>query len=469
MKKIFRCIPIIFLLILSACSKDLIQEPITDKNTANFLQTEKEVEEYVNATYGALQSTGLYGLYLPAIAEVPSDIVFEEVPANDAAVFSQLDDFTVNANNNLLAVNYRDSYVAIQRANVVLNRIDKISFGIDSIKSSRKGEMKFIRALVYFNLVRTFGDVPLVTSETTDANLYFGQGRSLKSAVYNQIVTDLKEASDALLTKPSNQGRTTKWAARALLAKVYLTLGSASLAKAQLDQVYSSNLFGLLPKPSDVFTSANEGSKEIIFSVQFASGINGNTEGSQLFVQASPSGTQSGAKGHILPSQNLYAQYGSTDLRKGVYVDIVPGSGIPYCKKYIKPTTNINDGGSDYVVLRFADVLLMMAEAENELGNTLLAISYLNKVRNRAGLNNTLATSQSEVRVAIDAERQLELIGEGHRWFDLLRSGNAVSIMNNFFKANNKNIIIDDHNLVMPIPQGQINTDPSIVQNIGYN
>jgi hypothetical protein len=454
-------------LILGSCTKDLNQDPITSKDLSVFLKNETEVEEYVNAVYGNLQFNGLYGLYMPAIGEIPTDNTFDEVPANDAAVYGDLDQFKTIPTNDLLAQNWRDSYKCIQKANVVLGRIDNITYQSTTTKNARIGEMKFIRALLYFNLVRTFGDVPLALTETTDPNAFFGQGRTVSTKVYDQIKKDLTEAIAVLPATTTQPGKVIKTAAQTLLGKVYLTLKDYANAKTQFDLVVTSAAHTLMANPSLVFAITNENNKEIIFSVQFTAGVNGNTEGSTMYQQFSPSATVSGAKGHNLPTKSLYNLYASSDLRKGAYVGLA-STGAPYSNKLVKPTL-ITDGASDIVVLRYADVLLMLAETENELGNATPATNYLNQIRTRAGLTATTATTQEDIRAAIDLERRFELIGEGHRWFDLLRTGNAVSVMNTWFTANNILITIDAHHLLMPIPQGQIDTDPSIKQNSGYN
>ncbi|WP_198424742.1 RagB/SusD family nutrient uptake outer membrane protein [Spirosoma endbachense] len=174
----------------------------------------------------------------------------------------------------------------------------------------------------------------------------------------------------------------------------------------------------------------------------------------------------SGAKGHNLPTKSLYALYTAADKRRGTFITATT-SGIPWSRKLAQPAV-ITDGGSDVVVLRYADALLMLAEVENELGNTTAAATNLNLIRTRAGLANTTAASQANLRIAIDLERQLELVGEGYRWFDLLRSGTAISVMNAWFKTNNILITIAAKDLLMPIPQSQIDTDPAIKQNPGY-
>ena len=452
----------------SSCSKELFQDPTTDKVSGSFLSNQTEVEEYVNAVYANLQFNGLYGLYMPALTEIPSDNTFDEVPANDDGIYGQLDQFSLIPANIIISAAWQDSYKAIQKANVVLNRIGTVTYTDSTVKVNRIGEMKFIRALLYFNLVRLYGDVPLVLKETTDPNAYFGIGRTPATDVYTQIKKDLTEAIDGLPVSSKQPGKVIKTAAQTLLAKVYLTLKDYTSAATLLTAVVNSGKHRLMTNPADVFSISNENNAEIIFAVQFASGINGNTEGSTMFQQFSPSGTQSGAKGHNLPTKTLYSLYTATDKRKGTYIDVTP-AGTPYCKKLTAPATVITDGGSDVVILRYADVLLMLAEAENELGNTGTAIPYLDSVRVRAGLLPATALTQEDVRAAITLERRLELIGEGHRWFDLLRTGTAVTVMNKWFADNGILVTIDKHNLLMPVPQGQIDTDPSVKQNDGYN
>lgn len=447
---------------ICSCSKQLDQEPITEKVINNFLTNEKETEEYVNSVYASLQSTGLYGLYLPALAEIPSDNSFDEVPANDSGIFGDLDQFKTISTNDILEKNWSDSYVTIQRANVVINRINNIPYASATTRNVRKGEVEFIRALVYFNLIRLYGDVPLATTETTNPNQYFGKGRTPVDQVYQQIITDLKDAIDNLPAVAAQPGRVIKTAAQTLLGKVYLTQGNYRLAKEQVDAVIASNVHGLVPIET-LFDLNNENNKEIIFSVQFASGINGNTEGSVMYQQFSPSGTVDGAKGHNLPTKELYNLYSSSDKRKTVYVGITT-NGVPFNNKLKRPG-NIVDGGSDFVVLRYADVLLMKAEIENKLDNILAVADPLNMVRNRAGLLNTTAITKAALSAAIEQERRLELVGEADRWFDLLKNGNAVTTMNAWFTAQHIPISITEKNLKLPIPQSQINTDPSIKQN----
>lgn len=468
MKKIINKIgcagSLLCLLAVASCTKELNQQPITSKSLGNFLNTETEVEEYINAVYGTLQSNGLYGLYLPAIGEIPSDNTFDEVPANDGGMYGQLDQFTTVASNGMLSDFWKNSYQGIQRANTVLNRVDGISYTVSANKQARKGEMHFIRALLYFNLVRVFGDVPLVTKETSNPNEFFGQGRSSKDLIYTQITTDLASAIQELPVSTNTPGKAIKTAAQSLLGKVYLTLGKFSESKAVLADVVASGKHQLLNDPADIFALNNKNNNEIIFAVQFASGLNGNSEGSSAYQQFSPSGSISGAKGHNLPTKSFYQLYSAGDKRKNAYVGLT-SAGTPFSIKLKASTTTPVDGGSNFVVLRYADVLLMLAEAENELGNAQNAKNALNLVRKRAGLVDITLQSQAEIRSAIMLERRLELIGEGDRWFDLLRTNTAVPVMNAWFASQNITTRIADRDLLQPIPQDQIDTDPSIKQN----
>jgi len=451
---------------LTSCHKHLDQKPKTQKELSNFLRNEVEVEEYVNAVYGMLQWNGTYKLYFPAMAEIPSDNTFDEVPANDGQMYGQMDLFQVVPTNGLHEAVWRDHYKTIQAANVVLNRIGNVTFSSEDLKATRIGEMQYIRALMYFNLVRAFGDVPLVTQETIDPFEYFGQGRTPVAAVYEQIITDLTAAIEALPYSNDRIGKVRKTAAQTLLAKVYLTRGDFSQANKYLLDVETSGAHELVPI-DQIFGVENENNKEIIFDVHFSSQVNGTAEGSNMHQQFSPSGTLANAKGHNLPTRELFDLYGPNDLRKSNYVAIT-NENVPYSLKLTRPMHNPVDGASNYVVLRYADVILMLAETSAQLDRLNEAVNYLNQIRNRAGLTDFTSSNKTEILAEIAKERRLELINEGHRWFDMIRYGNAVETMNAWFRTQGMNITINQNMLLQPIPQGQVDTDPAIIQNPGY-
>ncbi|MEL7120619.1 MAG: RagB/SusD family nutrient uptake outer membrane protein [Bacteroidota bacterium] len=452
----------------TSCEEELDIFPITERAANSYYSNEAEIESAIAGVYAQLQNGGLYGLDLIGVGEIPAEDSFEEIAANDGGRFGQLDDFSTNAGNDLVGDIWRESFEGIQRTNVVLNRIADITFADNTVKNARIGEMKFIRGLLYFNLVRLYGDVPLVITETENPSDFFGQGRSSASSVYSQIETDLSEAI-AALPVAKEAGKPAKGAAQALLADVQMTGGDYSSAVTNLAAVVNSNEYSLAASTAEIFGVANEGNPEVVFEIQFASGVAGNTEGSPAASQFRPSGTTANAKGHNLPSTEFVNRYEAGDTRASDYVGLDAAANPFYFSlKYEVSATGINDGGADYYVIRYTDVVLKYAEALNETGSTADAITYLNQVRNRAGLANTTAVSQGDVRAAIEMERRFEFIGEGHRWFDLKRYGTAVATMNAWFSANSKNVTINENHLFLPIPQSQIDTDPAITQNSGY-
>ncbi len=460
---------VVFLGLLS-CEDELDIVPITEKASNNFYSNEQELESAVAGVYAQLQNNGLYGLDLIGVGEISGEDSFEEIAANDGGRFGQLDDFSTNAGNDLVGDIWKESYKGIQRANTVLNRITDIEYDNPTLKTNRIGEMKFIRALLYFNLVRLYGDVPLVTTETESPFDFFGQGRTPSAEVYNQIEADL---NDAIQDLPVDKalGKPARGAAQALLGDVLLTQGDFAGALTNLEAVVNSNVYALAPSTSEIFGVANEGNSEILFEIQFASGFNvdGQLEGSPAGSQFRPSGTTANAKGHNLPTQAFIDSFEAGDTRLNDFVAVdVAANPFYFTTKYEVSPTGANDGGSDHIIIRYADVLLKYAEALNENNQTDEAIIQLNEVRERAGLGATTATTQTEVRNAIRQERRFELMGEGHRWFDLKRYGTAVSVMNDFFNDAGINVTIDENKLVLPIPQSQLDTDSSISQNPGY-
>lgn len=466
----YKYLVMLIITVFTSCDDELDITPITEKAANNFFNNEQEVESAVAGVYAKLQNDGLYGLDLIGVGEVPAEDTFEEIAANDGGRFGQLDDFSTNPGNDLVGDIWRESYEAIQRTNVILTRITNIDYENAYLKSERIGEMKFVRALLYFNLVRLYGDVPLVIEETESPFEFFGQGRTPKNQVLEQIKTDLSEAIQDLPSSKS-AGRPAIGAARALLAEVYLTENDFTNALTLLENVVNSMEYQLMPSTSEIFGEANEGNQEILFEVQFASGFNanGSNEGSSAGSQFRPSGTTANAKGHNLPTQSFIDLFDTNDTRLNDYVQKLPVNPFYFTSKYEVSSTGIDDGGSDHIVIRYADVVLNYAEALNETGNTNEAIQQLNIIRNRAGLANSTATTQSDVRSAIRLERRYELIGEGKRWFDLKRYGVAVDVMNSYFNSSGSGIVINEDNLLLPIPQSQIDTDPGVItQNPGY-
>lgn len=466
MKKLY--IPLFSLLLLQSCSSDLLNTfPESIKQTDNFYKDEAQLEQGVNAVYASLQYVGQYQLAMPAIGEIPSDNTYDEVPANDSFTYGELDFFTVQPNNSLLASAWKDNYIGIQQANIVLNRIGNIAMSPSS-KNIRTGEVKFLRALMYFNMVRIFGDVPLVTKESVNVNDYFGQGRTSADSVYDFIESELKNAIPLLPNTTAQKGRVTKGAALGILGKVLISRNKYSEALPYLQQVEGLE-YSLLTDTKKIFDVSNKNNSEIIFDVQFASGINGNSEGSQAYQMFSPSGFSPGAKGHNLPTKEVYNIFTEGDKRRDDYIGLT-NNKVPYSKKLTKPSTAPTDGESNIVVLRLADVYLLMAECYAKANDITNSNLYVNKIKNRAGLASVNINDQAQLLDEIALERRKELVGEGHRWFDLVRTGKAIQVMTTHFKNTPGfgTAVIKPYNLIMPVPQNQINTDPAIKQNPGY-
>lgn len=467
---------LILCILTSSCSNSLLElTPETINVVNNYFKTEEQLLKGVNGAYATLQYKGQYGLANFVFGELPSDNTWEEVPANDNGYYGQLDEFNMTSSNTIIKDSWRHNYIGIQQCNVIINRIDAVDMNAEN-REQIKGKMMFLRALMYFNLVRIFGDVPLVLTETEDPNSYFGQGRTNKEQVYNAIKEDLIEAVKLLKDEAPVKERACKAAAQALLGKVYLTLCEYDNAIPVLEAVAMNPRYDLLDDPDDIFNPDNKGNKEIIFDVQFESGLNGDSEGNDMLRMFSPSGTINGAKGHNLPTHEVYDLFDDYDKRKTAYFKQYPQS-MHYASNKIKQTSDkVQDCGSNAIVLRYADVILMLAECyankgtQNDLN---LANIYLKRIRERAieDLSYVNYTTKDELLKEISLERRKELVCEGHRWFDLIRTGKAIEVMTNYFEhaTGYNGVVVAEFNLVQPIPLGQIDTDPSIVQNEGYN
>jgi hypothetical protein len=229
----------------------------------------------------------------------------------------------------------------------------------------------------------------------------------------------------------------------------------------------------LLPSYADIFKPENANHKESIFEVQYKANSQGR--GSPFATLFTPRTGNAGilltgqgaTQGYNRPTQDMINAYEAEDMRKDAslapnWVDRGVTNNDPYIKKYLSRLSNPSDGDANWIVLRYADVLLMYAEALNEMGMTPQALPYLNQVRTRAGLAEKTDLSQAQLRTALEQERRVELAFEGHRWFDLLRTGRAIEVMNS------KGFNITQRDLLYPIPQSQIDVNPQLTQNPGY-
>lgn len=245
-------------------------------------------------------------------------------------------------------------------------------------------------------------------------------------------------------------------------------MGNYSEAKIELLKVVNSGQYALLDDPNDIFDTENEGNREIIFDVQYQSGLNGNSEGSNAFMMFSPSGSVSGAKGHNLPTREVYNLFADNDKRKTAYFRLTE---VHVATNKLKQTSNVvKDSSSNVVVLRYADVLLMLAECYAQTGDIEAALTCLNDVKSRAGIDEVEISDSNALLDEIALERRKELVCEGHRWFDLIRTGKAIEVMKAHFANTTgyNGVSLNENNLVQPVPLSQIDTDSSIKQNKGY-
>jgi len=468
----------LFALNLSSCKEQFLDlSPIAQANSNTFYRTSSDMLTALNGAYGALQFNGQYGQnYI--FAEVPSD---DTTPVLSGSVTDQdeYDKFYLRTTNPFLAARWSDGYRGIYRANTVIDRVGGVAMD-ETLKKRVSGEAKFLRALMYFNLVRAFGDVPLVVKEIIDPSEGYGYGRAPVAEVYAQIIKDLTDAEGALPERytGADVGRATRGAAKSLLGKVYMTQRKYAEATAKLKEVIDANTYDLLPNYADLFKPANKNSKESIFEVQYKKGSLG--EGSNFSNVYAPENSgnsviQFGGGGNNRPTPDLESAYEAGDPRKDLsfassYVNAA-GRKVDYyfIRKYADAPTTNGDAEDNFYVLRYADVLLLYAEALNETGKTAEALPFLNRVRKRVGLTDKTALSQATLRLALEQERRVELAFEGHRWFDLVRTGRALPVLQAKAATIGIKTNLTENNLIFPVPQSQIDINPEkIKQNPGY-
>ncbi|MBD1427319.1 RagB/SusD family nutrient uptake outer membrane protein [Sphingobacterium arenae] len=478
--KLFPVIYFIVLLSLFSCNADFFDKyPIDEPAEDNFYQDEESIKQVLNDAYFTLREA--YRNYF-VFGDLASDDVYNS-KFNNSSNHITINESNVVADNGLVSAMWDNAYATISRTNLVLDHIEGIAMS-DEHRSQYLNEAKFLRALMYFNLVRIYGDVPLVLKDMEEPSEAFEFGRTSQDEVYAQIISDLTDAESLPESYTNNQdiGRATKWAAKTLLAKVHLTLKQYREADSKLKEVLTST-HHLLPSYAAVFAADNPNNEEIIFAVQYARGFDpsqGNPFVEGAFANEDIGmGVLKRGTGTFLMTEELFNEFMPNDQRTTM-IESLEGSRRRYIftmKYYDTGMTSTVDAGNDWIVLRYADVCLMYAEVQNELGNTPEALPYLREVRDRAGLNTDpgLANAPQAMRLAIEHERRLELFCEGHRWFDLLRTGRLQQVMNTHFDSSlsndeiGTNSNIEDYELLFPIPRYQINLNPDkIKQNTGY-
>jgi hypothetical protein len=299
--------------------------------------------------------------------------------------------------------------------------------------------------------------------------------------IYQLIIRDLKDASGFLDgVSGLSKSRASKGAAKTLLGKVYLTRKEYTLAATVLKEVIDMKTYSLAASYKSMFTNGNKGLAESIFEIEYLSGNVG--EGNSFSSLFTPPRFDMGifpgnmqGSGRIVPTRQIADAYEPGDLRRAVSViDSVRLKDGTYAKnlyglKFVDFTTGLTgDGGINFTSLRYADVLLMYAEVLNETAKTAEAHGYLKQVRNRAGLTGPDGLSKDAFALALEKERRVEFLLEGHRWFDLVRTGRVQTVMNKYFTDIGLKFSVENHELIMPIPQKERDINPQLEQNPNY-
>ncbi len=474
MKKIFYII-LTFTSFIS-CT-DLNEKPESLITTEQFYNTESDALSAVTSVYNATLNNGgitMYNRLFHLAIEIMSDDAIAGLRVTNADVRT-ISVLTHSTTNDRVDELWRESYVAINRANIAIDRIPLISMD-ETLRARLVNEARFLRGLLYFNLVRLWGDVPLILNETGSLTKDAIQvARTPKEQVYQQIITDLTaaEALPAAFTG-ADAGRATGGAAKSILAKVYLTRQEWDKAAAKsLEVINGPYGYDLFENFADVFNVATKNGKEHIFSAQCKSNVNG--QGNRLASSATPVGIPGVASaGTDEPHPDTYALYSAADKRRNVtfftsLVSPTTGKAVTFQPRFFKyfdmdQIVNPTESAKNIPVIRFAEILLIYAEAVNEAtGPSTEAFAAVNRVRKRAGLDALAGLSKADFREAIYTERRLELMFEFQRWFDLIRTKRMIDACHKAGKTN-----ASEKHYLHPIPQREMDLNPKLVQNPGW-
>jgi starch-binding outer membrane protein, SusD/RagB family len=523
----YRSIYLIFaLLLLVSCEDFLDREPLSDRLETNFYQTEADAMQALVSAYDPLGWGAMEGNHpFETISDILSDDAYAGgANANDVPFLVKMDFFEADPNTNELRGLWNRCYFGIYRCNLLLEKIDEIEFETEGLHDRIISEVKFLRAYYYFDLIRLFGNVPLIlrTIKPSENN----QPQASPEQVFNQIATDLTEAIDALPGEVSDEekGRVTVYAAKALLVKAYIYYSgyyagkpdittdagvTIDLAKAieMADDIVDSKIYELEPNFEDLFKVSNENNIESVFEIQYGDYQGGDwnwrigTEGNQAVIlygirDVSDNSIYAPGWSFAPFSQELIDAYENGDTRLAatvIFADSLDAEGVTYVEGfqhtgyYNKKFTALKEYNAtqgdrellypnNYPAIRYADVLLMGAELHLRNNETGKAQEYYDDVRLRAfGDTHTppvLTAGQAGIDL-IMKERRLELAGEGHRYWDVLRQGMTVAEQELTDISLSYPFRIEfnaETGGLLPIPQQEIQlSNFTLTQNNGYN
>lgn len=474
------------------CSDDFLdKQPLDTINTNNYPQTADELTTLVNGAYQPLQRPKLYNMRMWTTDIFAGNSIVGAGGGDDGLETTQLSNFVTSTDNPGVLDLWRGPWPGILSSNIIIKTAPTLNIA-DDIKNRSLGEAYFLRAHYYFILVRFFGDVPMVT-EPQDVNGDLYPSRAPKSEIYKLIVSDLEKAIQLLPTRQTygdkDKGRASKGAAIGALANVNLTLGNWQKVVDLSTQLEGMG-YTLNADYSDNFNVATENSQESLFEVQYASTggydfWSNENQSSWTSTFMGPRGANfvAGGWGWNQPTQEFVDNYETGDKRKDktiFYQGCPDYDGKEYqsnysltgynVRKFLVPLSafpSYDNSPLNFPVMRYSEVLLMKAEALNELGQTALAAIPLNAVRSRAGLGSVASgLSQLAFREKVLHERRMELAFEGHRWFDLIRTNNGqygLEFLHSIGKTN-----ATTKHLLLPIPQIERDRNPNLTQNPGY-
>jgi starch-binding outer membrane protein, SusD/RagB family len=471
---------IIALLVFTACKKTFLDlSPVSNSNANNFFKTRADFDLAVNNAYATLHTVYNPQGFISYCGELLSDnaTIYQVagsggVNANDKFAFR---DYTITATNQLVNQFWNEAYTSMYHVNIVIEKLKEAELD-DAYKTQITAEMRFLRALYYYNMVQVWGDLPLVTTPIPASDA-FVVSRTGQADVYKQIVEDLTNAA-ANLPAPDKvpaPGRASNGAAKTLLGKVYLSMNDKTAAAQVLMQVYNDyngKQYDLLPHYGSLWgpTLAQKNTKESVFEVQYKGGA--NNPYSSYWPAFAPfenfSITRFGG-GINQVTDDLYDEFEAGDIRRDTSIETGYFKGTTWvATKFQKKWKDLNAPivsgaeacNNNFMVLRYADVLLLLTEATGDA-------QYLNKVRARVGLPlfgtpGYPAAKYPTLELALEHERRVEFALEFHRWYDLKRTGRALTVLTAKGKAINQN------RLVLPIPQIARDQNPNLGQNNGY-
>ena len=488
---------VMVVVILTACSDFLTKMPEDAISSSTFYITEDDANSAINGAYQPLQWPKLYNMRMWTTDIMAGNSVVGAGGGTDGIETQDEANFVTSTDNQGVLDLWRGPWPGILRCNIVLQKVPVMNIS-SAMKNRILGEAYFLRAHYYFLLVQFFGDVPLVLLPLITGD-DLRPTRSPKADVYKQIETDL--ASAVILLPDRKQysgtdiGRASKGSAMGMFAKVELTLGNYQRVVNLCDSVKALG-YELNANYADNFNPANENSVESLFDVQYYGKTNydfwsNENQASWLSTYTGPRGSNmvAGGWGWNQPTKEFVMAYELGDLRKDatvLYQGCPKFDGMDYqssysstgynLRKFLVPVSTYltyDNSPLNFPVLRYADVLLMKAEALNELGQSTQAQllstdanATLNKVRARAGLLSVSGLNKDDLREKILHERRMELAFEGQRWFDLIRVKGGqygIDFLHSIGKSN-----MSSKYLLFPIPQKDRDANPNLGQNTGY-